>query len=131
MMVIILYNCNNITIIICTLNFIFILFFIKIPNSKKIKLTLTSFYSSNQEIRLGSWRKLISWTIKKLRLVNITSKWLSIFDNKPTASCVVLITRAYLLCYSCPYNSFMVNCIRLYYEYIVGLLLRYNKAKVL
>ena len=52
-MLYILYNRNNITLIICTLNFT------KIANSKKIKMTLTSFYNANQEIPLGSSQKLI------------------------------------------------------------------------
>ena len=56
-MLYILYNRNNITLIICTVNFI--VFFTKIANSKKIKLVLTSFYSPNQEIPLGSSQKPI------------------------------------------------------------------------
>ena len=42
-------------------------------------------------------------------MFNITSKYFSIFNNKPPASWVAHITRDFITCYSCSYYSFMIE----------------------
>ena len=45
---------------------------------------------------------------KNYKMFNITSKYFSIFNNKPPASWVAYITRDFRTCYSCSYYSSMI-----------------------
>ena len=78
----------------------------KIVKSKKKKLALTSFDFLTQEISLGNSWKLICMDLSKMFL--ITSKYFSIFNNKPPASWVAHVSRDFLACYPCLYYSFMI-----------------------
>ena len=70
-------------------------FFIKILQSKKKKLALTSFYYVSRKIWFGNSKKLIcidshdsifSHTRENSKMFNITLKCFSFFNNKPPAS---------------------------------------------
>ena len=80
---------------------------------KTKKLALTSFYCLDQETLLDdSWKLFcktnqdptISCTWENSKILNITSKYFSIFNNKPPASWVAHITRDCITCYSCSYD---------------------------
>ena len=49
----------------------------------------------------------ISFTWENSKVFNITSKYFSIFNNKPPASWGAHITRDFVTCYSCSYCNFM------------------------
>ena len=51
-----------------------------------------------------------TFTWENSKMFSITSKYFSIFNNKPPASSVADITRDFLTCYSCSYYSSMVAC---------------------
>ena len=72
-------------------------------NKQLFFLGLTSFYYVSWEIWLGNSKKLICTDQSGLvysKMFNITSKYFSFFNNKPTASWVDHITRDFLTCYS-------------------------------
>ena len=63
-------------------------------------------------------KRLFAWTNRDLifshtrdnsKLVNITSKYFNLFNNKPPASWVAHITVDFLTCYSCSYYSSMIK----------------------
>ena len=63
-----------------------------------------------------SWKHIYinrSWLynfshVANSKMFNITSKYFTILNNKPTASWVAHITRDFLACYSCSYYSSMI-----------------------
>ena len=83
--------------------------FIKVIKSKKKKLALTSFCCLGQETWLyDSWKLICIKQSGFYNLFTITSKYCSIFNNKPPASWVAHITMDFLTYYSCSYYSSMV-----------------------
>ena len=60
-------------------------------------------------------------TRKNSKMFNITSKYFSFFNNKPSASWVAYITRDFLACYSCwYYSSLCEHCLSFYQEIAVA-----------
>ena len=85
---------------------------IRVLKSKIKKLTLTFLYCLGQETWLDiSWNLIyISQSrfynffhVAKFKIFNITSKYFSIFNNRPPASWVAHITKDFLRFYSCSY----------------------------
>ena len=78
--------------------------------SKKKKLLLTLCYFVSQEIWLGNSKGFVCVDQsrfyifshpQKFKKIIITSKYLSFFDNKPSAGWLAYMARDFLTCYSC------------------------------
>ena len=84
---------------------------IRVLKSKKKKLALTLFYCLDQETWLDDSWKLIQFYnflhVGNSKMFNITSKYFSIFSNKPPANWVAPITKDFHTCYSSSYYSSM------------------------
>ena len=89
---------------------------VKSLKSKKKKLALTLFYYASREIMVGQFKKaylhrpikILHFLTPAIIQINLTSKYLRFFSNKPAASSVTDITRDFLTYHSCSYCSFMV-----------------------
>ena len=83
---------------------------IRVLCRKKKKLTLTFLHCLGQETPLNnSWKLVyinqISFRWENSKLFQVTSKYFSIFINKPPASWAAHITRNFVTCYFCLYKS--------------------------
>ena len=63
--------------------------------------------------------------VRKLKNFNITSKYFSIFNNKPPTSWVAHRRRDFITCYSCFYYSFLCS----YLQYISDIFMIWERTK--
>ena len=75
---------------------------------------------------LSNQDSTFSHTCENSKMLNITSKYFSVFHNKPPTSWVAHITSDFLSCYSCSYYSSMITV----YNFIVTISCHRFKGRI-